>query len=105
MNEGGDLRHVPAHYHQNTGQSGQRHHGGILPGQHQDKQQGNGVNDTGNGGLATGADVRGRAGDGSGGRNATEKGRGHIAHALADKLGVRVVARTGHTIGHACTEQ
>jgi hypothetical protein len=65
-------------------------------------EEGEGVDDAGDGGVRAGADVGGGAGDGAGGGHAAEEGRDDVGDALGDEFHVGVVAVAGHAVRNYC---
>ena len=72
-------------------QDGRQYHPGMNQSRHWRKR--------------TGAHVGGRTGDGGGGGDAAEEGRGQIAQSLADQFGVGIVLAAGHAVGHHRAQQ
>ena len=90
--------HVVAHYRQNARQDSQGNLLGIVGKGHQNGQQGQGVNHTGNRAFSSSLDVSGGAGNGSGGRNAAKQGGSDVADTLCNQLHVGLVAPSGHAV-------
>lgn len=103
--KGGNLTHIIADNEQNTAQRREGNHLDIGAEKEQNAEDGNGMNDTGDGGFAPCLDVGGGTGDRSGGgKSAKERGT-DVADALGNQLCIGLVPATGHPVCNGGTEQ
>ena len=93
------LAHVVGDDKEHGGEGGEGDVAGQGRGDEQDAEQGEGVDDAGDGGARAGADVGGGAGDGAGGGDAAEERGDDVGDALGDEFDVGVVAVAGHAVG------
>ena len=99
------LAHVVRDDRQHRGERRQRNEARPLAEKDQHEQHDDGMDHAGDGRAAAVLDVRRRAGDGAGRRDAAEEAGRDVGDALGDELHVGLVAAADHAVGHDGREQ
>ena len=97
--------HVPGDDGEHASEARQGDVGGERCGQDHEQENVAGMEHAGDGTARAGADVRRRAGDGTGDAHPAEGHRGDIGGALGDKLAVGAVLSPAHAVGNHCRQQ
>ena len=91
--------HLVADHHEDGGEHGERDEPRQRRGEEEDGEQGERVDNAGDGRFCAGADVGGGAGDGPGGGESAKERREDIGDTLRDQFHSGIVAVAAHAVG------